>query len=74
MQSPRFTNEYDFFNHFAQSIIIYWSLQIGAHKSEHQESHQRGTMHDKFAIFCKIEKEINKVIELRDVLKMSFFW
>ena len=25
-------------------------------KNQHQESHQRETIHDKFAIFCKIGK------------------
>ena len=36
------------------SLLFYWLLQNGAKKNQHQESHQRETMHDKFVIFAKL--------------------
>ena len=37
-------------------FVIYWLLQNGANNNQHQESHQRETIHDKFVFFCKIGK------------------
>ena len=51
IQSPVFTNDYKF------CISVNKLRQSGVKKNQHQESHQRGTIHDKFAIFAKIGKE-----------------
>ena len=41
---------------FAQHFVIYWLFQNGASKNQHQESHQRETIPDKFVFFFKIGK------------------
>ena len=35
---------------FAHHFVIYWLLQNGVNKNQHQESRQRETIHDKFLI------------------------
>ena len=62
IQSPQFTNDYKFgislllhisSRHsnlnFAHHFVIYWLLQNGS--NQHQESHQRETIPDKFVFF-----------------------
>ena len=65
IQSPGFTNDYKFCIsvnkyhsrhsnlNFAYHFVIYWLLQNGTKKNQHQESHQRETIHDKFVIFLQ---------------------
>ena len=42
-------------------FVIYWLLQNGMNKNQHQEWHQRETIHDKFIIFEKLVRQ-NKSI------------
>ena len=42
---------------FAHQFVIYWLLQNGAKKNQHQESHQRETQRGKFEIFAKWERQ-----------------
>ena len=41
---------------FAHHFVIYWLFQNGANKNQHQESHQRDTIPDKFVFFLKVGK------------------
>ena len=36
---------------FVHHFVIYWLLQNGAKKNQHQESHQKETIHYKFVFF-----------------------
>ena len=36
---------------FAHHFVIYWLFQNGVNKNQHQESHQRETIPDKFVFF-----------------------
>ena len=69
-QSPRFTNYYKFgisvntyisSRHsnlsFAHHFVIYWLFQNGRNKKQHQESHQRETIPDKFVFFSKLVRQ-----------------
>ena len=38
---------------FAHHFVIYWLFQNDANKNQHQESHQRETIPDKFVFFSK---------------------
>ena len=64
IQSPRFTNDYEFgisvkvnisSRHsnlnFAHRFVIYWLFQNGANKNQHQDSYQRETVSNKFVFF-----------------------
>ena len=64
IQSPRFTNDfgisvntYQYISSrhsnlsFAHHFVIYWLFQNGANMNQHQKSHQRGTIPDKFVFF-----------------------
>ena len=72
IQSQRFTNDYKFcisVNKYIVNSSTWILLTIlflapkwrGLKKNQHQESHQRETMHDKFVFFlCKIGKTKTK--------------
>ena len=63
IQSPRFTNDYEFFIsvsiissrhsnlNFAHHFVSYWPFQNGANKNQRQDSYQRETVPDKFVFF-----------------------
>ena len=42
---------------FAHHFVIYWLLQNGANKNQHQDSHQRETVPDKFVFFSKLVRQ-----------------
>ena len=42
---------------FVHHFVIYWLLQNCAKKNQHQESHQRETIHDQFVIFAKLVRQ-----------------
>ena len=46
---------------FAHHFVIYWLLQNGTNKNQHQELHQRETIHDKFVIFAKLVRQKKSV-------------
>ena len=63
IHSPGFANDYKFKMNissghsnlnFAHHFVIHWLLQNGSNKNQHQGSHQRETIHDKFAFFSKL--------------------
>ena len=41
---------------FAHHFVIYWLLQM-ARENQHQETHQRETIHDKFVFFAKLVRQ-----------------
>ena len=68
IRSPRFTNDYKFCLsvnkyrrhsnlNFAHHFAIHWLIQIDENKNQHQELHQRETIHDNFAFFAKTERQ-----------------
>ena len=68
IQCPGFTNSYKFSIgvnisgrhsnlNFAHHFVINWLLQNSENKNQHQKSHQRENIHDKFAIFAKLGRQ-----------------
>ena len=59
---------------FACHFVIFWLLQNGAKKNQHQESHQRETVHDKFVMqFLQnwLGKKVNRVSKIRVCMYVS---
>ena len=56
-------------------FVTYWLLQNGTKKNQHQESHQRKSIHDNFAFVAKfVRQKANRVNKYVYVCKWNMRW